>query len=249
MRCIRDPVSFVGKILSHVRAPKSLREDLFSAGLEALVEAERRYDAALGAFTPYAMARVRGGILDERRRLASQIGRYRRRPFEAHPTFMAIEVWHDELQSVAVDAEIQRPADPAQHAEASERARRLTEALELLGEQDRIVLSLYYLEDLKLREIGRVLDVGESRVCQVHGRALGNLRRMLEHGPDAEAKRRARADARRQAHALRGAERERLRAAAMRAARPAENSRERLAATARHDAAIAARIARIVEAR
>lgn len=57
----------------------------------------------------------------------------------------------------------------------------LASALASLPERERLVLSLYYNEDLNLREAGEVLNVSESRVCQIHGQALVRLRaRMSE---------------------------------------------------------------------
>ena len=52
----------------------------------------------------------------------------------------------------------------------------LKKAIELLKEKDRMVLNLYYYEGLTLKEIGSVLSVSESRVCQLHSRAINNLR-------------------------------------------------------------------------
>ena len=49
-----------------------------------------------------------------------------------------------------------------------------------LGERDRTVLRLYYLENRTLAEIGRLLGVTESRVCQLHSRLVGRLRGRLE---------------------------------------------------------------------
>ncbi len=45
--------------------------------------------------------------------------------------------------------------------------------------REKLVLSLYYDEDMNLREIGEVLEVSESRVCQIHGQALVRLRARL----------------------------------------------------------------------
>ncbi len=56
----------------------------------------------------------------------------------------------------------------------------LVKAIESLNEKDRLVLSLYYQQGLTLKEIGKVLEVSESRVCQLHSRALGRLRKKLE---------------------------------------------------------------------
>lgn len=52
----------------------------------------------------------------------------------------------------------------------------LKEALEELSENERMVLALYYYEDMNLKEIGFVLDVTESRVSQVHSQAIKNLK-------------------------------------------------------------------------
>lgn len=50
-----------------------------------------------------------------------------------------------------------------------------------LPERERVVLSLYYFEELKLHEIGRVLGLTESRVSQIRSKALGTLRARLHH--------------------------------------------------------------------
>jgi RNA polymerase sigma factor for flagellar operon FliA len=52
----------------------------------------------------------------------------------------------------------------------------LAESISGLPERERLVMSLYYDEELNLREIGEVLGVSESRVCQIHGQALIRLR-------------------------------------------------------------------------
>jgi RNA polymerase sigma factor FliA len=56
----------------------------------------------------------------------------------------------------------------------------VTKAIESLPEKQRLVLSLYYYEDLNLKEIGEVLDVTESRVSQLHTQAILWLRRKLK---------------------------------------------------------------------
>lgn len=52
----------------------------------------------------------------------------------------------------------------------------LADAIAGLPERERLVMALYYDEELNLREIGDVLGVSESRVCQIHGQALIRLR-------------------------------------------------------------------------
>lgn len=55
----------------------------------------------------------------------------------------------------------------------------LAKAIDMLKEKDKLVLSLYYYEELNLKEIGRILEVSESRVCQLHSRAIVNLRNAM----------------------------------------------------------------------
>lgn len=55
----------------------------------------------------------------------------------------------------------------------------ITSAIEELPERQRLVLSLYYYEDLNLKEIGKVLRVTESRVSQLHAQAISRLRQKL----------------------------------------------------------------------
>lgn len=55
----------------------------------------------------------------------------------------------------------------------------VTKAIEELPERQRLVLSLYYYEDLNLKEIGKVLRVTESRVSQLHAQAISRLRSRL----------------------------------------------------------------------
>jgi len=57
----------------------------------------------------------------------------------------------------------------------------LAQAIDLLPEREKLVMSLYYGDGLNLKEIGAVLKVTESRVCQLHGQALVRLKARLAH--------------------------------------------------------------------
>ncbi len=69
--------------------------------------------------------------------------------------------------------------DPASAAEFAEVRARLVQAIENLGEQERVVTTFYYYEGLTLREIGRALDLTEGRISQILHRALRRLRNSL----------------------------------------------------------------------
>ncbi len=72
-----------------------------------------------------------------------------------------------------------RGADPEQSMDDQETSYLLTRAIEQLGDRERMVLVLYYYEEMTLAEIGRVLGVTESRVSQMHTAAMARLRTCL----------------------------------------------------------------------
>jgi len=69
--------------------------------------------------------------------------------------------------------------DPFQLCLRSEMRSLLAEAIEELDEKERHVLGLYYLEELTMKEVGLILDIGESRVSQIHTAAILRLRGSL----------------------------------------------------------------------
>jgi RNA polymerase sigma factor for flagellar operon FliA len=69
--------------------------------------------------------------------------------------------------------------DPQAMAEHGEARQLLARAVEQLPEREKVVVSLYYFEGLTLAEIGRVLGVTESRICQLHTKAVLHLRTKL----------------------------------------------------------------------
>lgn len=68
---------------------------------------------------------------------------------------------------------------PAELAAGDEALTRLSQAIDQLPERERLVMSMYYDDELNLREIGVVLGVTESRVCQIHSQAVLRLRGRL----------------------------------------------------------------------
>ena len=81
--------------------------------------------------------------------------------------------------SLADTLEDEAAPDPVALLVDQDNRRQLAEAIAHLAERDRIVVTLYYFENLTLAEIGRVLGVTESRVCQLHTRAVLRLRAKL----------------------------------------------------------------------
>ncbi len=70
-------------------------------------------------------------------------------------------------------------SDPTAGIEKQELKKSLAKAIDKLSEKERIVISLYYFEELTLREIGMVLHLTEARICQIHSKAVMRLRGFL----------------------------------------------------------------------
>ncbi len=93
------------------------------------------------------------------------------------------DVWYtgDDNDKVSIidSIEAHPSQNPDHEVEREEMKRVILEALRELPEKEQKVLILYYYEDLTLKEIGKVLDVTESRVSQLHTKAITRLRAKL----------------------------------------------------------------------
>jgi RNA polymerase sigma factor for flagellar operon FliA len=206
--------------------------DLISYGLLGLIGAIERFEPEREIkFETFAVARVKGAIIDELRSLdwVPRSVRARAREVEkAHAKLEAelqraptdeemaaqMEISVDEFQdalleianssvlalddlwtfadpeggggqvSVLDTLEDAAAVDPHAEAHASEVKDRLADAIESLPERERLVIALYYYENLTLREIGEVLGVTESRVSQLHTKAVLALRSRFQARSD-----------------------------------------------------------------
>jgi RNA polymerase sigma factor for flagellar operon FliA len=77
-----------------------------------------------------------------------------------------------------------RAPDPATIMDATEMKDRVADAISRLPEREKLVVALYYYENLTLREIGEVLGVTESRISQLHTKAVLRLRSRLQADVD-----------------------------------------------------------------
>ncbi len=191
------------------RLPPHVREDLEGYGMLGLLEALERYDPAQGVrFETFAWYRIRGAILDYLRsldpagrsdrararaltqaheRLAISLGRAPTREELASELQLTPEELEADLERlhgyvVASFEDLVRRAAEAGPEEAVERAElleALRQSLRLLPERDRLVVGLYYYEGLTLAEIGALLDLTESRACQILSQALLRMRAYL----------------------------------------------------------------------
>lgn len=81
-------------------------------------------------------------------------------------------------------------ADPANILEDKKIKETLVTAIARLPERERLMMALYYEQELNLREIGEVMGVTESRVCQLHSQAIARLRSQIVGELPAAKKRR-----------------------------------------------------------
>lgn len=92
---------------------------------------------------------------------------------------LSLDAPRDGEESEAWQVEDTASVSPAEHLQGREFKKALAEAIGRLPEKEQLVLSLYYRDELNLREIGSILNITESRVCQIHGQALLRARAQL----------------------------------------------------------------------
>lgn len=86
----------------------------------------------------------------------------------------------EEGSEFTTERQVDRKSNPALELEGEEFRQEMAAAVKKLPEREALVMALYYDEELNLKEIGAVLGVSESRVCQIHGQALARLRSRLQ---------------------------------------------------------------------
>jgi RNA polymerase sigma factor FliA len=169
-----------GAMLDEVRrsdwAPRSVHRKMREAA-EAIRVIENREGRAV---RDAEVAQVLGISLDEYARIQTDAASCRLLSMED----LIVET--GEVREGGLDLGVD-PADPLAALESAGFRQGLIEAIEHLPEREKLALSLYYEEDLNLREIGAVLGVSESRVCQIHGQAMIRLRARLRDWLDAQA--------------------------------------------------------------
>jgi RNA polymerase sigma factor for flagellar operon FliA len=188
----------VAKLPAHVA-----KEDLISAGVVGLIDAVDRFDAGKGcSLKTYASLRIHGAMVDEiyeaaSEKLAQKLGRQPEpeeiraelkmtpEAFELFlertqtiPSFSLNESWSDE-DGNSIDRGESMPCTSTPTALEEmlrEEDRHLLRGeLNKLPRAEKIVLCLYYMEDLRLKEIALILEVSESRVSQIHTEALRKI--------------------------------------------------------------------------
>ena len=158
-----------------IATPVADGDDLSSAAFLGLIAAVDRFEPGRGVpFEAYARLRIHGAIIDEIRRTGE---RARNTDAPEQPRTVSLDglmdgEWHEALPAAE---------DGVDAAHENEDLRgRVEVALDTLPPRQREVLTRYYSDDLTLREAGVRMGISEARACQLHGRAIFNLRRALQ---------------------------------------------------------------------
>ncbi|MGZ4441363.1 MAG: RNA polymerase sigma factor WhiG [Gaiellaceae bacterium] len=204
--------------------------DLVSYGLLGLIGAIERYDPDRDVkFETYAIARIKGSIIDELRaldwvprsvrarardieravaELESKLGRapsddeiatklgltedeledslteISRSSIAALDELWTVSAGGDQIALIDTIEDTQGP-EPQSALQQTELREAMADAIARLPEREKLVVTLYYYEELTLREIGEVLGVTESRVSQLHTKAILRLKARLGGSPAA----------------------------------------------------------------
>ena len=175
-------------VARRMRVPTSAlagRDDIESAALIGLINAVDRYDPERGVpFEGYAGLRIRGAVLDELRRLDDHTRDERRRArIVADDTDPEISAYRATLSLDLLlesgDRDWAAEDETDDRYESQDLRTRVESALRCLPPRQREVLARYYGDSLTLRESAVRMGISEARACQLHGRAIFNLRREL----------------------------------------------------------------------
>jgi len=156
-------------------------EDLVSVGVVAYLEAEARWDPSAGVnLWRYVSARVSGAMTDEIRRRRSGVGTYR-----AGLTAQSVARlrWGEYRLAggpqPAAGWDVGRKADMVHidDPDTTVAARQVAEAIATLPPRTQEIMRMYYVDDMPQTDIGEVIGLTESRVCQIRCAAEAKIRR------------------------------------------------------------------------
>lgn len=154
--------------------PVTDSDDMASAAFLGLIDAVDRFEPGRGVpFEAYARLRIRGAMIDELRRTSE---RSRSATPEEQPRMMSLDGILDDGRTDML------PVGDGGLDDGFEREDlrgRVQVALDTLPVRQREVLTRYYKDELTLRQAGAQMGISEARACQLHGRAIVNLRRAL----------------------------------------------------------------------
>jgi len=162
--------NIIDQLRSHDWLPRGARQRARQVqdAIEVLWEQLQRVptDEELAIYTKFELPKLKQALVDSSHLMIS---------LDTQITTEGEEV--SSLYEILADDKELQPADAFENQELKEF---LIECLKQLPEREQLVLSLYYDQNLTFKELGKVLDVSESRICQLHARAIMTLRSRLK---------------------------------------------------------------------
>lgn len=179
-------------------------DDFYQFGILGLSEAIERFDPSYGVkFETYAIPRIRGMILDELRKLDFIPRSYRERikkkmeeenriRRENYQDEFAITDYVSEYQKVSLSQEINSDNDtilefipsedesPIEIVEKENLREIILREIEKLPEREKLIIMLYYYENLNYQEIADILNLTVSRISQIHSDVMKKLKKRLK---------------------------------------------------------------------
>jgi RNA polymerase sigma factor for flagellar operon FliA len=149
-------------------------------------------------WTPRSVYQKHRLVLDAVREIETETSRPAEAPEVAARVGVSLDDYHEILRDASAcqlfsldealdesahsgrDMPVSHAGTPEEDLDSNQRRQAVSDAVLRLPERERLVLSLYYEQEMNLKEIGAVLGVSESRVCQIHGQALIRIRASVE---------------------------------------------------------------------
>lgn len=198
----------VKRAIKHLKAQVSAtfdQDDFYQIGMMGLIEAARRYEKIDERFASFAFHRIRGAILDALRKqdwrprplrqAAHQLAKKERelsKKLGREPTqteiseFVGIslekvrELQEASSQVDSFDDWLSGSLSGKDESEAANLQIAMAQVLETISERERLIVHLYYYEDLNMKEIALALDLTEPRVSQIHKGILKTIKEKLQ---------------------------------------------------------------------
>lgn len=146
--------------------PWADEKDLVQCGVLAVMESLQHFDPSRGTeFKKFACARIRGAMIDSMRHEGAHERRLTRSPADVIASAVAQSRYYD---------------DPLEVLSRSADRELLLEAIKTLPERERLVIHLFYVEELNNREIAQALGVSEAYASKVRTSALARLGERLK---------------------------------------------------------------------
>ena len=170
-----DLVKMIAVSMRNIYTGYAESDDIINEGVIALMAAIDGFDPEKNVkFETYAGIRIKGAVIDYLRKLDRVPRTLRKLSKQLDDNFARL---NSELCRTPTDEELET-ADAKMYER--EKKQVIADAVATLPEKEKQVVTMYYYERLKYSEIAKVMSITQSRVCQIHSKAMLTLKNKLE---------------------------------------------------------------------